>query len=834
MTWHALNLTFASVHGDQPLPAFAAFILTASLVPLAVLLGPRTKVVRMFALNSFFISCWAFGIYELTVALNGTQGLFWVRWLNAMAAFIPSTFFHFAALLTDTDKDRITRRVLVVGYAMSCLLMVLSPTSLFIRGTIPMPGFYYYPAPGLLFFPYMVFHVGYVLWALARLFKSATSSTGPKSNTISYVLLAYLFGYGGGSQTFLVGLHLPMWKYAMDMVPIAFSFILYAIVARQLLDIRIVVRRTLLYSLCTAIMAAAYAGLVTLLAYLVGSGDRLPSLIFSAHAPARLSWRWMAAALQGNFGYACLVTAFLSAVFGAYVLVKNVKGPVNRLWFLLSISISGWSLGLGFLVNASTFATAFHWQVCLYAFAIVIPILFLHFISQILEIHIGRALAVGYAFAVIFEVLNFQGRLATAAPHPPFQFYTSALPAYRWYVAYHIVLSLISNVILFAQFKRSRGAFREQLKYIFFGAFLGFGGGLMTFFYTYNVPIFPYGVYLVPVYIVTVSYAIFRHQLMGITVVIRKTLLYSLVSAVLAAVYVGTVTLLAYILQGRHASASPYSPALAAVFITLLFNPIRRRAQLLMDRYFFREAMDQAMLREATSGFVHEIKRPLANISLPAELSLMDAREMLDGRKTMHEVLPKVIERLEYILHQTNEAGDKIEAIRAVASTDPGQAKELDLCMVIRRGATAEKTLCHRHEVIVHLDLEDEPLTVRGHAKQLEIVTTNLLKNAVEAIADRKLPGEKSIYVSGRRKGDHIVVSVRDTGPGIDPENLEHLFEPYFTTKGVQGTGMGLFLCRQIIQAHGGEIFAEPGKRERDGAEIIILLPKVGGIYPTT
>src|SRR5262249_45144918 len=146
-----------------------------------------------------------------------------------------------------------------------------------------------------------------------------------------------------------------------------------------------------------------------------------------------------------------------------------------------------------------------------------------------------------------------------------------------------------SNFILLRSYLKSSGLKREQIKYLVFGTIVGFCGGATTYLSVYDVPVFPYGVYLVPVYIVTVSYAIFKHQLMDISLVIKKTLLYSLISAALACVYVGTITVFAQLLESRHGSASAFSSALAAIFITLLFNPVRLRTQRAVDRYFPRE-----------------------------------------------------------------------------------------------------------------------------------------------------------------------------------------------------------------------------------------------------
>jgi len=815
MNWHVLNFTFQSSHSDQPLPALTAFLLMASLITIALLKGPRTKTVRIFTLNSFFIGCWAFGIYQLTVATDAHQGLFWARLLNGLAAFIPPTFFHFATLLTETENNILTRRALVTGYCLAFFLLFLSPTPLFISGTHARPGFYFYPAPGIFFFPYMVFHMFYVFWAFERLFKNVNNASLPFAKSIPYVIVAYLFGFGGGSQTFLVGLGLSMWKYAMDMVPVSFMLILYSVLARHILDIRVVIRKTLLYSVITAGLASIYAGLVTLLARILefkslSSGNFHSEII-----------QWFGNNLYLTFASSCITAAIFSVGFGLFVLLKGAQKPVNRMWFLSCASVALWSFGMGMMVRSTDAMTANLWQKHVdYLGSIMIPIFFLHFVMLIVNEKSKVVLYGGYTAAIVLQGLNMAGHLISVRKQPPFNYYTLALPAYRIFVVYYFALVFMAHWLLFQKMFSEDKKLRNQCRYIFLGTFVGFCGGSTTFFPVYNIPIFPFGDFAVPLYILTVSYAIFKHQLMEINVVIRKTLLYSLVSASLAAIYVGTITLLAYALQGRQGQVSAYSSALAAVLITLLFNPLRRRVQIFIDRYFFRESLDQAILREATSGFVHEIKRPLAKISLPAELSVMDIQDVINGRRSSEEALPKVLERLQFILDQTSDAGHKIEAIQEVSTHDNKPREDVDITAVIKRGVEMERKLLDRHHIQIHLDFPDNFPSLRGRPKQLEIVISNLIKNAAEALSTMPPEATREIWITLSSGAGHIVLTVKDSGPGIKPENHKRLFEPYFTTKGAHGTGMGLFLCRQIVQAHGGtiEVRGEPGI----GAEFII------------
>jgi hypothetical protein len=125
--------------------------------------------------------------------------------------------------------------------------------------------------------------------------------------------------------------------------------------------------------------------------------------------------------------------------------------------------------------------------------------------------------------------------------------------------------------------------------------------------------------------------------------------------------------------------------------------------------------------------------------------------------------------------------------------------------------------------VTVRVDLAEGISAVRGDRVQLQQVVLNLILNAVEAMSsiDGGAPRELSISTEGRG-ADEILVAVRDSGPGIDPEYLERVFDSFYTTKPT-GMGLGLSICRSIVDAHGGRLWAEANKPR--GSVFQFILP---------
>ncbi len=281
---------------------------------------------------------------------------------------------------------------------------------------------------------------------------------------------------------------------------------------------------------------------------------------------------------------------------------------------------------------------------------------------------------------------------------------------------------------------------------------------------------------------------------------------------------------LGYLLMGQKISGEGYSKK-----DLLLLRMVANQAALAYQRVRFLEmAVNGArteMLGEIAGGFAHEIKTPLANISLPAELSIMDIEDVEKGKRPFEEVLPELKNRMKEIMLQALKASEKIEAIRQFSK--PGQISLASVAVqqILKASLDLLEHLLRRTGVHVKCDLPPALAHIRGDAKQLEIVFVNLIKNAAEAMTANPTQAlARELSIKARTEGDWIVVVIKDSGPGIRSTDFAHLFEAYFTTKGWEGTGMGLFLSQQVIKAHGGSIQVE--SEVGCGTEFTIRLPR--------
>jgi len=126
-----------------------------------------------------------------------------------------------------------------------------------------------------------------------------------------------------------------------------------------------------------------------------------------------------------------------------------------------------------------------------------------------------------------------------------------------------------------------------------------------------------------------------------------------------------------------------------------------------------------------------------------------------------------------------------------------------------------------KNGIAVSTQLMDGPFPVQGDRIQLQQVVVNLILNAAEAMGSVET-GARELLISTEQASAGVRVAVRDSGPGIDPTHLERVFEAFYTTKS-SGMGMGLSVCRSIIDAHGGRLWADAN--EPRGAVFQFTLP---------
>jgi signal transduction histidine kinase len=227
-----------------------------------------------------------------------------------------------------------------------------------------------------------------------------------------------------------------------------------------------------------------------------------------------------------------------------------------------------------------------------------------------------------------------------------------------------------------------------------------------------------------------------------------------------------------------------------------------------------REREARLMTGDAVAASIaHEVRQPLTAMVTTADAGL----RFLD--RTTPEV-DKAKEAFKRIIADGHRAGDVVGSIRATFKSDVPDKTRLDVNGLIEETLALARGDLQTHAIVVEFD-GDKPLPeVRGNRIQLQQVLLNLIVNAIDAMAQDE-PRILSIK-SEACEGDRVMVSVADTGTGVGPQGADRVFNPLFTTK-VNGMGMGLSICRAIVEAHEGRLWFSPNSAR--GAVFQFTLP---------
>jgi C4-dicarboxylate-specific signal transduction histidine kinase len=220
-------------------------------------------------------------------------------------------------------------------------------------------------------------------------------------------------------------------------------------------------------------------------------------------------------------------------------------------------------------------------------------------------------------------------------------------------------------------------------------------------------------------------------------------------------------------------------------------------------------------LGELTASLAHEVNQPIAGVITNAQAALRWLRADPPDPDEIREALDRIVA-------DGRRAGEVIGRIRALVKKAPPRKARFDLNEAIRDVVALTGTDALRHGVAVQSELTTGLPPVEGDRVQLQQVILNLILNAVEAMSGID-EGARGLRISTDfDAAGAMLVTVRDSGLGLDPHSFDSVFEAFFTTK-PEGLGMGLAICRSIIEAHGGRLWASAN--EPRGAMFQFTLP---------
>jgi PAS domain S-box-containing protein len=258
------------------------------------------------------------------------------------------------------------------------------------------------------------------------------------------------------------------------------------------------------------------------------------------------------------------------------------------------------------------------------------------------------------------------------------------------------------------------------------------------------------------------------------------------------------------------------TPAGGAVVSHIDITPVRRsELELQSLRRDLAHLSRVSTIGQLSTAMAHELNQPLGAILSNAEAAEM----LLDANPP---ALDQVREILTDIRQDDERAGEVIRRMRALLRKEEMRMAPLDIGVLVPEILRLVSSEAAMRKVSFRMKVAPGPLPVRGDRVHLQQVMLNLILNAMDAVAESHSDERRVVVQAGRNQGGDIEVAISDNGPGIPPQQLARLFEPFFSTK-PQGMGIGTSIARTIIQAHQGRIWAE--NNATGGATLRFTLP---------
>ncbi len=527
------------------------------------------------------------------------------------------------------------------------------------------------------------------------------------------------------------------------------------------------------------------------------------------------------------YTYSVLIMGILFTSFGIFAFLKNPNQLQVKLYALFSLAFAVWSFSWFFLLRLDNTIDALFFSKILNFGATFIPVFYLNWSLSLVDLLKKKRslIVIAYLITFIFAALNFTNLfIADAKPILFFRFWPVAGPAYIWFIVFgYIFLIGYSLLVLIKSFLISSGDKKKQIGYMLLGSALGFGGGLTNFPLMYGITVMqPFGLFALMFSPILFSYAAVKYELMQIKVVATQFFLGAL-----------NVVFIINIILSDTVSARFFNSLLllfVLYFSMLVFQSVRKeitqRQHIELLATDLQKANDRLTeLDRQKSEFVsfatHQLRAPLtamkgyASLILEGDMgTITDAtREAIsrifDSSKTLANIVDDYLNITRIELGSMKYAFETI-SLSALIEDVIGELKP-----------TIEKS---KLDFSFTMDVPGANYRVTADRDKLKQVITNLLDNSMKYTPS----GWIKVSLTMDRPRHLFVFAIKDSGIGISAETIPLLFQKFGRAHNankvnIKGTGLGLFVAKEIIAAHHGTVRVE-SEGEGKGSTFIVEL----------
>ena len=498
-------------------------------------------------------------------------------------------------------------------------------------------------------------------------------------------------------------------------------------------------------------------------------------------------------------------------VCGFVVYRANHSNPVNLSYALLSLASGIWSLGYFLIITADNNYSAWIAHLIFHNGAIFIAPLFFQFILAFTNKTKGYKylLFLGYISAIFVSSLTpTKHFVIDVIPRYVFNYTPLGGKLFFLFAIHFWWLILLALFVLFKSIIQNENRFfKQQGIYIASASIFGFIGGGSTFLYSFNLDVAPYPIILFFLYPIIIAFAILRHQLFNAKLLAAEFFTFSLW------IFIFIRALISTNLQERIINWSLL--ALVIVIGIFLIRSVSKEVQAReeIEELAYKLSIANERLKELDklkSEFVsiasHQLRSPLTAIKGYASL-------VLDG--SYGKISPGVKEAIDKVFQSSQSLVLMVEDFLNISRIEQGKMKyemeSYDLQDLAQKVVAEQEQNVKRVGLILDYSTDKQPpYLVTIDINKIRQVITNLIDNAI------KYTPKGSIFVRLYKKsaGRKIILSVSDTGIGINKETIPYLFSKFSRAENankvnVIGTGLGLYIVKEIVEGHGGKVWVE-------------------------
>jgi len=514
------------------------------------------------------------------------------------------------------------------------------------------------------------------------------------------------------------------------------------------------------------------------------------------------------------FSLSGLINSIIALSIGALVFIRNRHATANRVFSLFALSVALWSFGYWRWLSASNSETALFWIKLFTLASTFIPALYFHWITFMLEadnkIYFRYIQYPMYATSVILIVFLFSSELVIQGVTQRLFFPYWPVPGilYSLNIGIYAIAIIYSIALLTKNLSLADEAKRKQFLFVIVGSIIGFGGGATNFFLWYGIPIPPYGNFLVALGLFLWGYAAAKYHLFNIRAVIAELLTFTIWIAVL----IELLSAKTWEEQLARGGLFALVVALGIMIIRSVLKEIRQREEL--------ERLNR-LKSEFLSFASHQIKAPMTVVKGYASM-------IYDGS---YGPLPEGVKQTAIRIKEASDrliglVGEFLDLRKIEEGRMEYRFDRINIVELVDSILTELKVLAQNKKLNLTFKRPAEEISVTADKEKLRQVIQNLVENAI------KYTDKGYVRVKVRTEKGAVLIAIKDSGRGMPQSLIPNLFQQFSrdskAAKEIQGTGLGLYIAKEIIKAHNGKIRAE-SEGEGKGATFYVEVPGEAG-----